>query len=78
MGLRANGQNRFLKMFLVSKGGFILAWGRDPWAGRGALLLCEAGGYMLRAQGGRDVQRVLDRKCLLRASTRRTTFASFL
>lgn len=61
----------------MSKGGFTVARGQDPWSGRGALLLCEAGGYVLRAQGGRDVQKVLDRKCL-RASTRRTTSASFL
>lgn len=58
MGLQANGQERFLEKFLVQKGGVIIAQRQALWAGRGTLLLCEAGAYMLRAQGREDMQGV--------------------
>jgi len=32
LGLRADGQERILKTFLVQKGVFIIARGQDPWA----------------------------------------------
>ena len=43
-----------------------------------ALLLYETSGYMLNAQGGGDVQGILDHKCLLQISTHKTTLAKFL
>lgn len=32
----ANDQEGILQMSLVQNGGFIKAWGQDPWAGRAA------------------------------------------
>ena len=54
----------FLRCFWCKKGAFIIAWGWDSWAERPALLLCEAGSYILSAQEGGNVQGVLDHKCL--------------
>lgn len=53
-----------------------MARGQEPWA-EGAALAYEAGGCVLSAQGGRDVQGILGHKSFLQASTRRTTFARF-
>lgn len=33
----ADSQERILEMSSVQKGGFIKAWGQDPWAERAAL-----------------------------------------
>lgn len=60
------------------KRAFIVAWVRDLWTEGAALLLYEANGDMCRAQGGGDVQEVLDTKCLPRISTHKTSFGSFL
>lgn len=57
-------RERILEMFSVQEGAFIIAWGRDLWAERAALLLCVAGGYIRSAQGGGDMQGIFDHKCL--------------
>lgn len=64
-GQEWNGQERIFEMFLVQKVVLIIAGDKGAWGERAALLLCEAGGYVLRVQGGGDVQGVSDHKCLL-------------
>ena len=45
-GFRADGQGRILETSWVQKGGFIKAWGQDPWAERRALGLGGATDYI--------------------------------
>lgn len=51
--------------------------GTGLWA-ESELLLDEAVVYMLSAQGGGDVQGVLDHKCFFEFPLCKTTFAKFL
>ena len=37
LGFAADGQERFLETPLMQKGGFIKAWGWDPWTERAAV-----------------------------------------
>lgn len=71
-------KKEFLRCFFVQKVVLMIAGDKGPWGERAALLLYEAGGYVLRVQGGGDMQGVSDHKCLLRISTHENTFAGFL
>ena len=55
--LRAMVKKEVLRHFAVQLSKFIqVAQGQDQWEERIVLLLCEAGGYLLSAQGGGDLQ----------------------
>lgn len=47
MGSRGHVNKEFLKSSLMQKGGFIKAWGLDPWAGRAAQPVCGGGGVTI-------------------------------
>lgn len=50
-------KKEFLRCVMVQLSKCIrVTWGLDPWVERAALLLCEAGGYILGARGRGDIE----------------------